>query len=229
MDITKIMNKGRLAILVAFFSLCFSSVAISSQTLDVIVMAIFGDMVILKVDGTRHKLKVGDKTPQGITLLEVDYDTVVLKVNNKKSSHKLGGQVSFGNRGNDKSKTIKNPIAKIWPRNDMYVTQGAINDFSVQFMVDTGATWIAMSETVAKRLGINYYRGKAGYAGTASGVAPIYKITLDKVKVGDIELRNVPAAVISGYGSHQVLLGNSFLKRCEITRTKQVMILKKKY
>ena len=111
----------------------------------------------------------------------------------------------------------------------MYITQGSINNFSVQFLVDTGATWVAMSEVVAKRLGINYYRGRKGYAGTASGTAEIYKVTLDKVKVGDIELRNVPAAVISGYGSHQVLLGNSFLKRCEMTRTKSVMILKKKY
>lgn len=222
MNRAKIYKKYSLAMLALFFNFSLA------HATDVIVMAIFGDMVILKVDGTRHKLKVGDKTPEGISLVEVDYDTVVLENNNKKSKHKLGGHVSFGRRSSDKSKNLKSLTAKIWPQNDMYVTQGSINNFSVQFMVDTGATWIAMSETVAKRLGINYYRGKAGYAGTASGVAPIYKINLDSVKVGDIELRNVPAAVVSGYGSHQVLLGNSFLKKCEITRTKQVMILKKK-
>lgn len=224
MDRAKNYKKVSLTVLVLFF---IFNISLAHAT-DVIVMAIFGDMVILKVDGTRHKLKVGDKTPEGISLVEVDFDTVVLESNNKKSKHKLGGHVSFGRRSSDKSKNLKNLTAKIWPQNDMYITHGSINNFSVQFMVDTGATWIAMGETVAKRLGINYYRGKAGYAGTASGVAPIYKINLDSVKVGDIELRNVPAAVISGYGSHQVLLGNSFLKRCEITRTKQVMILKKK-
>jgi len=224
------MNQARTykAIRLALFVVLFIFNISSAYAVDIIVMAIFGDTVILKVDGTRHKLKVGDKTSEGIHLVEVDYDTVILNINNAKSKHKLGGHVSFGHQGSDKAKDQKDAIAKIWPQNDMYITHGSINNFSIEFMVDTGATWVAMSETVAKRLGINYYRGKAGYAGTASGVAAIYKVNLDKVKVGDIELRNVPAAVISGYGSHQVLLGNSFLKKCEMTRTKQVMILKKK-
>lgn len=225
----KTKNYKKFSLYVLAITLSFTLSISFAQNIDVVVMAIFGDRVILKVDGTKHKLKVGDETAEGIKLIEVDYDAVILKVNNIKSTHKLGGQVSFGSQGSDKPKSKKNAIAKIWPRNDMYITQGAINNFSVQFMVDTGATWIAMSETVAKRLGINYYRGEAGYAGTASGVAPIYKVNLDSVKVGDIVLYNVPAAVISGYGSHQVLLGNSFLKRCEMTRTKQVMILKKKF
>ena len=223
MSRAKDVKKFSLNILTLFLILHTNSVL----AVDVVVMAIFGETAILKVDGSKHKLKLGDKTAEGISLVEIDYDTVVLKINNKKSSHKLGGQVNFGRPVERKSNT-KNAIAKIWPQNDMYITQGSINNFSVQFLVDTGATWVAMSETVAKRLGINYYRGKKGYAGTASGVAPIYKVSLDSVKIGDIELRNVPAAVISGYGSHQVLLGNSFLKHVELTRTKQVMTLKKK-
>ncbi len=85
-----------------------------------------------------------------------------------------------------------------------------------------------MGETVARRLGIKYHGGTKGYAGTASGVAPIYKVTLNKVKVGDIELRHVCVAIIGGYRSHQVLLGNSFLNRVEMPRTKRLMILKKK-
>lgn len=229
MSKAKMINKGKLTILAALFSLFFSSVVSSSQMLDVVVMAIFGDVVILKVDGAKHKLKVGEQTPEGITLLEADSDTVVLKINNKKSTHKLGSHASFGNAGSSKSKDKKNPIAKIWPRNDMYITQGSINNFSVQFLVDTGATWIAMSEPMARRLGINYHRGKQGMAGTANGASPYYEVNLDRVKVGDIELLNVTAAVMSGYRSHQVLLGNSFLKRCELTRTKSVMILKKKF
>lgn len=220
--------KSRHALTLALLAILFTFKINSAQAVNVIVMAIFGDKVILKVDGARHKLQVGDKTAEGIRLVEVDYDTVILNINNIESKHKLGGNVSFGNQASDKRKGQKDAIAKIWPQNDMYITQGSINNFSIEFMVDTGATWVAMSETVARRLGINYYRGKAGYAGTASGVAAIYKVNLNRVKVGNIELRNVPAAVISGYRSHQVLLGNSFLKKCEMTRTKQVMILRKK-
>jgi len=198
----------------------------SVQAIDVVVMAIFGDMVILKVDGTKHKLRVGDKTPEGITLTEIDYDTIVLKQGNKKSRHKLGGQVSFGIEGG-RGKSKKEQTAKIWPQGDMYVTHGYINKFAVTFMVDTGATWIALSESLAKRMGINYFRGERGYAGTASGTTSIYKIKLDTVRVGDIVMHNVEAAVIPRLSGH-VLLGNSFLKYTEMTRTKQVMILKKK-
>ncbi|MBN4080644.1 retroviral-like aspartic protease family protein [Beggiatoa alba] len=223
----KFCKKLTLYIIAILFSLNFN--IRSAQAVEVIVMAIFGEVVILEIDGTRHKLKIGDKTPQGISLVEIDDDTVVLKKDNKVSRHKLGGHVSFGGLGDRTSKNKKNATAKIWPQNDMYITHGSINKLSVQFLVDTGATWVAMSESVAKRLGLNYYRGTPGYAGTASGVAAIYKINLDSVQVGDIVLRNVSAAVITGYNSPQVLLGNSFLKRVEIQRTKQVMILKKKY
>lgn len=110
----------------------------------------------------------------------------------------------------------------------MYITTGSINKFSVRFMVDTGATWVAMSTADAKRIGINYYRGTTGYAGTASGTTKIYKVNLDTVKVGNIVLHNVAAAVIPRL-SGPILLGNSFLKRVEIQRSKRVMILKKKF
>ncbi len=199
----------------------------SALALDVIVMAIFGDTVILKVDGTRHKLKVGDKTPEGISLAGIDSDTIILKQGNKKTRHKLGGHVSFGLEGGRGKKPKKDAIATIWPQGDMYVTHGYINKFSVTFMVDTGATWIAMSESLAKRMGINYFRGERGIAGTASGRTTIYKIKLDSVRVGGIVLYNVEAAVIPHLSGH-VLLGNSFLKYTEMTRTRQVMILKKK-
>lgn len=233
-DSPKLSKLSSITLLLILTLLCLTLTSVANAVryktdIDVVVMAIFGDTVILTVDGNKHKLKVGDKTPEGIKLVAVDSDEVILRINKKNSSHSLGSQTSFDNTKTLTPKNKKNATAKIWPQNDMYVTQGSINNFSVQFMVDTGATWVAMSEVVAKRLGINYYRGRKGYAGTASGVAAIYKVTLDKVKVGGIELRNVPAAVISGYGSHQVLLGNSFLKRCEMTRTKSVMILKKKY
>ncbi|VAW93262.1 hypothetical protein MNBD_GAMMA23-1993 [hydrothermal vent metagenome] len=198
-----------------------------AQATNVIVMAIFGEMVILKVDGTKHKMRVGDKTPEGIVLAEIDYDTVILKQGNKSSRHKLGGHVSFGLESGRGKGPKKEQIAKIWPKNDMYVTHGYINKFSVTFMVDTGATWIALSESMAKRMGINYFRGERGYAGTASGVTSIYKIKLDSVRVGEIRLYDVEAAVIPNLSGH-VLLGNSFLKYTEMTRTKQVMILKKK-
>ena len=193
---------------------------------DIVVMAIFGETAILKIDGAKHKLKIGDKTPEGIELTQVTSDSVELKINNKKDWHGLGGHVSFGSVDSIPNGELKESIAKIWPRNDMYITRGAINGFSVEFLVDTGATWIAMSEQVARRIGIDFYSGTRANVGTASGVAPVYVVTLKTVQVGQITLRNIKAAVLKNNHSNQVLLGNSFLKRVEMTRKKRVMILK---
>jgi aspartyl protease family protein len=82
----------------------------------------------------------------------------------------------------------------------------------------------------ARSLGINFrYLGKRGFASTANGTAPFYHVTLDKVKVGEIELTNVAAAVMEGNSPTEVLLGNSFLNRVQMQRDGQVLLLKQKF
>lgn len=116
------------------------------------------------------------------------------------------------------------------PVNGMYSTTGFINGHPVNFLVDTGATWIAMNANQARSLGINFrYIGKRGAVSTANGVATVYRVNLDKVRVGEIELNNVAAGVLEGNSPSQVLLGNSFLNRVEMQRQGQVMLLKQKF
>jgi len=116
------------------------------------------------------------------------------------------------------------------PVNGMYSTAGFINGHPVNFLVDTGATWIAMNVHQARSLGINFrYSGKRGMVSTANGVAPVYRVMLDKVRVGEIELTNVEAGVLEGSSPREVLLGNSFLNRVEMQRQGQVMLLKQKF
>jgi aspartyl protease family protein len=105
-----------------------------------------------------------------------------------------------------------------------------INGRPINFMVDTGATWIAMNVHQARSLGINFrYTGKRSMVSTANGSVPVYRVILDKVSVGEIELTNVEAAVLEGDSPAEVLLGNSFLNRVEMQRQGQVMLLKQKY
>ena len=112
----------------------------------------------------------------------------------------------------------------------MYATAGFINGQPVNFLVDTGATWIAMNSHQARSLGINFrFLGKRGHVSTANGVVPIYRVTLAKVRVGEIELTNVAAGVLEGNSPEEVLLGNSFLNRVEMQRQGQVMLLKQKF
>jgi aspartyl protease family protein len=105
-----------------------------------------------------------------------------------------------------------------------YVTSGAINGKPVVFMLDTGATGVAIPEAVARRLGIP--RGRAFQTQTANGITTSYAATLERVSVGGIELQNILAGITPGLQSEQVLLGMSFLKHIEFTQRGDTLILR---
>ena len=105
-----------------------------------------------------------------------------------------------------------------------YVTSGAINGQPVTFLLDTGATGVAIPEAVARGLGLR--RGRAFVTQTANGTTTSYAATLEHVSVGGIALENVPAGITPGLQSDQVLLGMSFLKHIEFTQRGDTLILR---
>ncbi|MFK5915682.1 MAG: TIGR02281 family clan AA aspartic protease [Woeseiaceae bacterium] len=206
------------------FILFFFIFSQASYALDIVVVGLFKNKAIVKIDGKQRTLKKGITTPEGVTLTFSDSSVVTLKINGIEEDYKLGRQVG----GEFKRKELAE--ARILPVNGMYNTSGFINGQLVGFLVDTGATWIAMSSNQARSLGLNYKKTSTkSHVSTANGIVLAYKITLDKVRVGDIELRNVVAAVLEGNSPREVLLGNSFLNRLEMQRQGQVMVLRKKF
>ena len=105
-----------------------------------------------------------------------------------------------------------------------YVTSGEINGQPVTFLVDTGATGVAIPDAVARRLGLA--RGRAYPVRTANGSAVSYAARLDRVSIGGIELRNVSAGISPGMQMEEVLLGMSFLKHIEFTQRGDKLILR---
>ena len=108
-----------------------------------------------------------------------------------------------------------------------FVTAGSINGKAVQFMVDTGATTIALSAVEADRIGLKYKDGERLTGNTANGTVSGYRTSLGVVRVGDVQVYNVEAAVLPMPMPH-VLLGNSFLNRFQMKRDNERMILDKK-
>ena len=191
---------------------------------DIVVLGLFKNKAIVQIDGKQRTLKKGKASPEGIILISADSETVILEIDGKQKEFKLGRHIGSS------YKQKKQAEAKIMPVNGMYSITGFINGQPVTFIVDTGATWVSMNVHHARSLGINFrYIGKRSYVSTANGMVPIYKITLNKVRVGEIELTNVAAGVIEGNSPTQVLLGNSFLNRVEMQRQGQVMLLKQKF
>jgi aspartyl protease family protein len=109
-----------------------------------------------------------------------------------------------------------------------FVTQGSINGRSTQFVVDTGATMISMGAAEARRLGIAFEAGQRMQAHTANGVTIGYRISLGTVRIQDVEVHNVEAAVMP-MGMPYILLGNSFLSRFQMKQENGTMTLQRRF
>jgi aspartyl protease family protein len=191
------------------------------QAFDILVVGLFRDMVIIRVDDNQYKLRVGESTMEGIKLISANSEQAVLEIDGQRETFTLGSgpvQSSF-------AKPTKSQ-ARIQPTRGMYLVQGFVNRQPVQFLLDTGAAWVAFNARQAKKLGINYrYEGTPGWASTANGRVRIYRLKLKTVRVGEIELRDVDAAVMDGDSPTTALLGMTFLSRVTMEHEGDVLML----
>jgi aspartyl protease family protein len=109
-------------------------------------------------------------------------------------------------------------------RSGHYITEGEINGEKVTFLLDTGATQVALSKTLARKLKLKL-RGNVSLQ-TANGMTAGSMTRLDSVRIGTIEQRDVSAVVTDGIDDGMVLLGMSFLKKLEILQKNDKLILK---
>jgi len=194
---------------------------------QIVLQGILGSKVLLLVDGQRQMMSVRDTMKLGVRVLRIAEEQVDVEVDGKRRRLRLGDSRSV--TGQFKVRESAEVIISK-NNNGMYSTVGSINGLPVSFLVDTGATSVAMSAQHAKRLAIDFrVTGEPTFVGTASGVSKAYRVTLDKVTVGGITQHNVRAVVIDGNFPMQTLLGMSFLGRLEIQRDGNIMRLKKKF
>ncbi len=109
-------------------------------------------------------------------------------------------------------------------RQGHYVTAGRINGQEVIFLLDTGATGVAIPDAIARELGLE--RGRAYRTQTANGIATSYATRLEEVSIGDIRLGEVDAGIATGLNMNAILLGMSFLKHVEFTQRGDTLILR---
>ena len=184
--------------------------------------ALFKDKAIIVVDGARRVLKSGEVSPEGIKLLATDtqQEKADIEVGGKREVLRLG-VVMAGFAAKGKGSVMLYP-----ERGGHFFVDGLINGAPVRFMVDTGATTVAMSGDTAGRIGLDYRRlGRAGVASTASGYVRTYNLNLQSVQIGNITLYNVQAGVVEGSHPIEVLLGMSFLGQLDMKRDGEKMEL----
>ncbi len=199
----------------------------SSFAVDKIAInGLFKDKAIVTVDGKQRVLKKGKASPEGVLLIKSNSKEAIIEIDGEQNTYTLGTEI-----GNTfKPPTEGKKLILTTDSSGMYDISGTINGSHVSFVVDTGATLVSMNSNVAKKIGIDYkLKGREGQSYTASGKSKIYIVNLKKVKVGDIELRNVEGAVHEGSFPVVTLLGMSFLGKLDMKREGRIMELQKKY
>jgi len=109
-----------------------------------------------------------------------------------------------------------------------FLASGAVNGSPMQFVVDTGATWVALSRSQAKRMGINYTRGTPTLTSTANGIVRGWRLKVDSVRIGDATERDVDAVVLDGDSGPVGLLGMSYLNRFDMQRQGKTLVLRRR-
>ena len=181
---------------------------------------------LLVIDGVPRVLEVG-ATAQGVRLLSLSATQAEVDVGGQRRLLFAGAsQVRVG--AVEIAGSASNEIVLTAGSGGHFTTDGQINGKAVSFLVDTGATTIALGQADADRIGLNYKNAPRGFAGTANGRIPVSVVTLSSVRVGNVEIANVEAVVMPSAMEH-VLLGNSFLTRFQMKRENDTLTLVRRY
>ena len=206
------------------FCLVLLLIGLPAWAMDIQVKMLAEGRALLDIDGKSQMLRDGGESPEGVKLIAATPEGALIEFQGQRQTLALNRRIStqFTEAGTAEVRIASN-------RGGHYLTPGRINGRPVEFMVDTGATSIAMNEPTAIRLGIDYRAGVPMSVGTASGNAQAFGVRLDRVSVGELEVAQVEAVVIVGDAPPFILLGNSFLTKVDMRIEAGVLLLKAKH
>lgn len=208
--------------LVCLLFLLFAELAMAT---DVNVLGLFPGKAVVTIDGGKPRtLSNGQTSPEGVKLISANSESAEFEIDGKRQVLSLGQGITANFAATENA-----GVTLFADSNGHFVSEGSINGAPVKFLIDTGATMVSLNSNEAKRIGLNYLKGERSLVSTANGLAPVYKVRLDTVKIGDISLSNVDALVHEGENLPIVLMGMSFLNRVEMKRAGSQMTLIKRY
>ena len=191
---------------------------------DIQANGLFKNKALLTIDGNSRLLKAGETSPEGVQLIRSNSKQAVIKVDGRELTLRVSQRISSS------FSAAKETVVSLSRRaNGHFYARGAINGYPASFMVDTGATAVAMNLNDARRFGIDISKSVVSTASTAGGIVKTYVVNLNKISVGAITVHNIPATVVDGDHPVQILLGNTFLSQVEMSEKSGVLVLKKKF
>ncbi len=188
------------------------------------VVGLFKDRAVIRTARGDSMIRVGETSDSGVTLVSADAHGALVRYRGDEY------RLALSNRVGSQFHKVERTQISISPDSlGQYRIRGSINNRFVDFLVDTGASVVALSAREADGLGLDYLDGTKGSVQTAQGVANSYFVMLDEVVVGGITAHNVQAAVIEGAYPVEILLGMSFLRQVALHEQGGVLTLTAKY
>lgn len=208
--------------------------AVALHAAEIQLVAATQDKATVIIDGARPKtLHVGQKTADGVTLVRATATGADFQTADGRRRHiEIGasGRLSTGagNAASTSNSKGARETLQADSRGHFFATVH-INGIPVRGMIDTGATGVVISGRQARSLGLAYRQGQRSQAATAAGITDIYKLPLNEVRLGDIVLYGVQAAVIEGDFPQEALFGNTLLNQLNMDRQGDQLILSKRF
>jgi aspartyl protease family protein len=197
-----------------------------AQAQSVMLTGTIGSRAILIVNGGAPKTVAVGESFQGVKLLALQGEQATVEAGGKRIALRMDTPASIG--GGGPSGGGGNRIVLPVSSGGHFMTQGAINGRAVTFMVDTGATNVSMSAADAQRIGLDFTKGQPVRMNTANGLAQGYRVRLNSVRVGDVEIYDVDA-IVTQEPMPFILLGNSFISRFSMRLDADQMVLEKRF
>jgi len=192
---------------------------------DVALIGVIGDKAaVLAIAGGEPKtVKVG-QTWSGVTVITVTHERATVEIEGKRRELSLGQHYRAGGQ----VAATRESVTLAADARGHFFADAVVNGIPMRFVIDTGATAVALSAADASRLGIDWHNGARRTMQTANGATTGYLVKLDKVRVGSIELHDVDGVVLE-QGMGVGLLGMTFLNRVDMRRDGDTMTLIRRF
>jgi len=205
--------------------LCLCVPSLAHGETQVNIVGLFNGKAVVMINNAKPRTLSIGQSADGVKLISADSKKAILEVEGRRQELGMGQAATVSGS----AASAPGSVVLYSDSAGHYLTDGQINGVTLKFLVDTGASVVAMNSSDARQAGIDYKKGKRIPMHTANGVIHGYLVVVNSLKLGGVTLHQVEAVVNEGDSPHVVLLGMSALNRLDMKREGITLTLTKKY